>query len=369
VLNQARTASSRYKVEVFVEVFVLMHAHCWRGLRLAGLLWFLLCGCLLGQTLAHPAWGILVNRQGEIYFADVQRNRVWLITTRGTLIPVLSGKHSHALWLDQADNVFGEHVWLEDGHWRSSHWQLTGKEQLIELGAPPAPGAVLLRDETDNIFIVESTAEQLRLLKRTPSGQVTLLAGGPRGYADGVGATARFEVIEAMALGRDGALYLRDRSCLRRVSPQGAVTTVGGQPLAGIPRGPQPRILGLAVDEHGNVFVADTEQSVLRKLSPDGRSETVLDTGWFWRPAGVTLANGELYVLECAPESALGIFAALGLGPYLRVQKLTADNRLSTLATVWGPTTRLLLGALILLAALLSLRRMRRRETRREVPA
>jgi len=310
-----------------------------------------------------------MNRLGELYFADAQRNRIWLINVRGSLIPVLKGKHSHDLWLDPADNVYGEHGYFDPAsqQWRSSRWQLTINEHLTELGTPAEPGTRLLRDAAGNTFVVESSAQQVRLLRRAPDGQLTLLAGGSPGYADGLGAAAQFTLIEALALGPDGSLYLRDQTCLRRVTPAGVVTTLGGNPLAGIARGPQPRILGIATDAQGNVFVADTEQHALRRIDPAGRVTVRYDTGWFWEPAGVTVVNQDVYVLQSAPESLWGLLAALGIGPYLRVQKLAADGSVQTLATLWGPTTRIVLGALILGGALFALWRIRRRETRPEV--
>jgi hypothetical protein len=321
---------------------------------------------------AHPGWGIRVDSEGEVFFSDVERNRVWKISRRGTLVPIIRGKHSHDLFMDQGDNLFGEHVYYEaaTGRWISSQWQLTAKERLVELSAPtadPPRGTGILRDAAGNIFSVERDAQHMRLLKRAPDGQVTVLAGGERGHADGQGEQAKFTLVEAMVLGGDGALYARDGACIRRVQMDGTVTTVGDCPLAGIARGENLRILGLATDERGNVFVADTEQGVVRKIGADNRVTVAFETGRFWQPTGVTVVNGELYVLESLPESPVMVLAAVGIGPYLRVQKLSANGEVHTLATVWGQTTRVLFGMIILLAALFGLWRMRQREMAREV--
>jgi hypothetical protein len=171
--------------------------------------------------------------------------------------------------------------------------------------------------------------------------------------------------IAALVLGPDGALYVRDDDCIRRVSLAGEVRTVGGKPLAGLAGVNELSIFGLAADERGNVFVADSAQGVVRKLSLDNQVETVLQTGWFWTPTGVAVANNELYVLQALPNYPLRLLAVSGVGPYLRVQKLATDGRVQTLATVWGTTTRLLLGGMILLGALLALWRLRQREFQR----
>src|SRR5262245_9032075 len=109
---------------------------------------------------AHPGWGIRVDSEGEVFFSDVDRNRVWKISRRGTLVSIIKGKHSHDLFLDQGDNLYGEHVYYEaaTGRWISSLWQLTAKDRLVELSTPtanPPRGAGILRDATGNIFSVE----------------------------------------------------------------------------------------------------------------------------------------------------------------------------------------------------------------------
>jgi hypothetical protein len=336
---------------------------CLRQYRLAVLLSLWLCVAPWVVVLAHPAWGIRVDESGGVYFADTERNCIWKITVRSALVQLLGEKQSHDLFLGPNANLYGEHIAKDatGGQWKTTHWRFNPEDKLIELGEPP-DNVGLARDAVGNQFGVARDAQTVRLFKRTPNGQITLLAGSARGHADGQGAQAQFMDIEALVLGLDGALYVRDYDCIRRVSLEGSVSTVGGKPLAGVARANEPGIFGLAADARGNVFVADTALGVVRKLSPDNRVETVLQTGWFWAPIGVAVANDELYVLETLPDYPARLLAISGIGPYLRVQKLAANGHVQTLATVWGTTTRLLLGATILLGALIALWRLRQRE-------
>ncbi|MBI1762269.1 MAG: hypothetical protein HYR56_12625 [Acidobacteria bacterium] len=341
---------------------------CWRLLRHAIWLAFWL-GMPVGAARAHPAWGICVSADGEVYFADAAQQRIWKINRRGTLVSLLKGQHSHNLWLDQAGDVFGEHATWDAAanQWRNRRWLFDTDDKLIELGSSSLSamhGTGFARDAAGNQYEVESSAQTMRLLKRTAAGQLIFLAGGAPGYADGYGAQAQFTAIGALVLGADGALYLCDQACIRRVAPDGNVTTVGGNPLAGVARSAQPLILGLAVDAQGNVLVADTEQHAVRRINAEQRVETIFTTGRFWLPAGVTVFNNEVFVLESLADVPL-VPTALGIGPYLRVQKVALDGGIHTLATVWGSTTRLLLGAAILLGALVVLWRLRTHDSRR----
>src|SRR5918992_5874205 len=56
---------------------------------------------------AHEGWGIVVDRQGQIYFSDIPTNTIWRITREGRLEAFLSNKHSHALVLSEDGSIYG----------------------------------------------------------------------------------------------------------------------------------------------------------------------------------------------------------------------------------------------------------------------
>src|SRR5262249_51566230 len=77
----------------------------------------------------------------------------------------------------------------------------------------------------------------------------------------------------------------------------------------------------------------------LWRIKSDNSVEAVTKGGWFWSPTGVTVAGGDLYALEYLRESVFAIPAALGIGPYIRVRKLTPDGTITTITMVWGEMT------------------------------
>ncbi len=182
-----------------------------------------------------------------------------------------------------------------------------------------SPGAVAVGPD-GTLHVADTRTHTIRRI--TPGGVVTSVAGlaGASGSNDGQGTAARFDRPAGVALGPDGAVYVADRfnHTIRRVSPSGAVTTLAG--LAGAPgsadgTGAAARFnlpQGVAVDAAGYVFVADTGNHAIRRITPSGAVTTVAGlagapgsadgtgtTARFNRPAGVTVdAGGTVFVAD-----------------------------------------------------------------------
>ena len=120
--------------------------------------------------------------------------------------------------------------------------------------------------------------------KLAVDGIVTTLAGSPGQYGrvDGTGEAARFWYPVGIAVDASGNVYVADSSgqAVRKVTPAGAVSTRGTPETAGRKLGfgsvdhfHNP--LGIALDKDGNVFVADSNNFVIRKIAPDGSVTTV----------------------------------------------------------------------------------------------
>lgn len=332
---------------------------------------------LAGEASAHPAWGLLLDRQGQIYFSDVQTNAVWKLDRELRLERVLAGKHSHSLFMDGAGDLFGEHVYYDSAgaRWISSIWKLSPDGELTDLMAPtsvPPRGSGIFMDREGNIYSVQGGASEsarVELLRRSPDGRITLIAGGERGHADGNGAQARFKSVIGMAWGPDGSLYLTDGSCVRRVALDGAVATIGGDPLAGLRRGEHPRLLGLAIDSRENIYVADYDYRCVQRITAQGAVDTILTDGFYWSPSGVAAVGDDVYVLEHQPETVVAVLSALNVGPYSRVRKLSRDGTVTTIATLWGRNTTLASGlsAGIVVLVVLAFRFRARRRANREL--
>ncbi|HWS54759.1 MAG TPA: hypothetical protein VN228_11560, partial [Pyrinomonadaceae bacterium] len=192
-------------------------------------------------------------------------------------------------------------------------------------------------DDEGNVFVTDA-GESNRVRKISPEGQVTTLAGGREGFADGAGAAASFHTPSALALDDEGNLYVADTGNhrVRKVTKEGLVTTLAGSGAAGYADGSAASAqfnapVGVAVDEEGNVYVADTYNDRVRKVTKEGLVTTLAGSGGPGHADGPALA-GALFDTPCAvavdKEGNLYV-ADCGNIP---LRKLSKDGQVTTLA-------------------------------------
>lgn len=138
----------------------------------------------------------------------------------------------------------------------------------------------LAADSAGNVFVADSGNHRVR--KVGPDGMVTTVAGSAQGFENGEAAKARFNQPRGIAVDRSGTLYVTDtyNNQIRVIGRDGTVTTLAGNVEPGLvdAAGDAARFnhpTGIAVDETGAVFVADTGNNCIRKIAPDGHVSTV----------------------------------------------------------------------------------------------
>ena len=128
------------------------------------------------------------------------------------------------------------------------------------------------------IYVTDGGSHRVRRI--TVDGRVETLAGGVRGFRDGAGTAARFDTPSAIALDASGVLYLADTGnhAVRRITPDGVVDTLAGDGTPGDTDGASARFngpVGVAVDGSGRVIVADTYNDRIRAIALDGTVSTL----------------------------------------------------------------------------------------------
>jgi sugar lactone lactonase YvrE len=199
------------------------------------------------------------------------------------------------------------------------------------------------RDGAGNLYVADSYNHTIR--KITPAGEVSTLAGlaESSGSADGPGATARFYYPSAVAVDSAGNLYVADtyNFTIRKITPSGEVSTVAGQAgFLGSADGTgsnarfyYPR--GVAVDSTGNLYVADTSNHTLRKITPAGEVSTLAGLAGASGSADGPRATARFYLPRGVAVDSTGIVYVADTENHT-LRKVTPAGVVSTLAGVAG---------------------------------
>jgi sugar lactone lactonase YvrE len=125
-------------------------------------------------------------------------------------------------------------------------------------------------DTQNNLYV---TTFSFKVQKITPGGVISTLAGsGVRGTTDGPAGSASFYETFLAATDKDGNVYVTDSNLIRKITPDGKVTTLAGiEAQTGATDGSSATAtfnhpIGIAVDKNGNIFVADTQNNIIRKM-------------------------------------------------------------------------------------------------------
>jgi sugar lactone lactonase YvrE len=197
-------------------------------------------------------------------------------------------------------------------------------------------------DSQANVYVADYNNRAIR--KISPGGVVTTVAGGSYGYSDGTGSAAQFIDPYAVAVGADGTVYVADYGAftIRKINSAGTVTTLAG--LGGNSGhvngfGSAARfgnVSGVAVDSAGNVYVTDPQ--TIRKITPAGLVTTVGGSDSDYRDCGPWDGTGSS-ARFCEP-SGVAVDAAgnvyVGDSFNYSIRKMTPGSVVTTLAGFYG---------------------------------
>ena len=196
--------------------------------------------------------------------------------------------------------------------------QLSNQSGLIPTPSP-TQAAKSSTPTTGDLALSLKTTVRTMLLK----GDVTTWAGeGSSGWSDSATTSARFDMPVGVAVDRQGQVYVADsgNNCVRMILTDGTVQTLAGSQTAGredgsllMARFDDPT--GLALDTDGTLYVADTHNNAIRKITPTGYVSTFVSLS---SPTGLVLdASHDLYVAETgrnaidriSPDGTMQLFA------------------------------------------------------------
>ncbi|WP_219621531.1 NHL repeat-containing protein [Cupriavidus pauculus] len=247
-------------------------------------------------SFSYP-YGVAVDASGTVYVADTFNHEIRKITSTG-VVSTLAGSGSSGsadgtgtaasfstpfgVAVDASGNVYV----ADQGNQLIRKITPTGVVSTLagsgSLGSTDgigtaasfnAPSGIAV-DASGNVYVVDQGSHAIR--KITPTGVVSTLAGsGSSGSADGIGTAASFSSPFGVAVDASANVYVADQGshAIRKITPAGVVSTLAGSGSGGAADGIGTAAsfnlpLGVAVDASGNVYVADTRNHEIRKITP-----------------------------------------------------------------------------------------------------
>jgi sugar lactone lactonase YvrE len=269
----------------------------------------------------HPGSGINVDARGNVYFLDTGSG-LWKLDTQGALTHI-SPLRNHWFALDPNDRYTQSRLPTDPGR----DWVLTAAGTNPTLIISTDFSLVIGPD--GNLYYPSVREPKVRILRRTPEGNTTAIATLPRSVAG-----TPVEWINGLATGPDGSFYYTENNAVRRISSRGEITTVATvAPLTNGPAIPgserRPYLRGLKVDSRGTVYVADAADARVLKITPDGRTTTILQLESPWAPTDVALYGDSDYTIEFTHDAGDDRTTWMP-----RVRKITPDGRSTVIVTV-----------------------------------
>ncbi len=227
--------------------------------------------------------GLAVDPTGNIYVADSENALIREITPTG-LVSTFAGTGSqgssngpvasatfyfpNGVALDPTGNVY-----VADNS--NNYLRKIDVTKNISSQAGSYGQFGITVDASGNIYLADGNSHVIH--KVTPAGVLTTFAGtaGTPGNIDGAGAAAQFNTPRGLTIDQSGNLYVADSGNhkIRKIDPLGNVSTIAGTGVSGYVDGlgaiaefNQP--YGVAVDQSGNLYVTDTGNNLVRKITP-----------------------------------------------------------------------------------------------------
>lgn len=245
---------------------------------------------------SHPGVGIVSDSDGNIYYTDL--THVWKISTDGYQKIAVKNVHTHELYIDEMDNLYGEHEYYkgEDiDRWSNYVWCLSA-DGIFEIVVPEEENLLennrLIRDPQGNSYFAKKDYDHNRIYQETPNGKRLMFS------------EHNFQDVRWLHFSKmDNCLYVVDNLKIKKVTPSGEVRIVtrdlidNQRPFNGVPD--RHYIFGVTTDLEQNVYVAVFGAQKVRKIEKSGRITTVFESEADWSPCGILIdSKGSKWILE-----------------------------------------------------------------------
>jgi hypothetical protein len=297
----------------------------------------LICCFLLSKQLliADPGVGIVTDSKGNVFYTDL--SNVWMIKPDGSKIIAVPNVHTHELYMNAKNELFGEHLWYDESlktKWAHYLWRRNADGSITRL-----------KDTTEGFsewvsFVRDANGNQYYLEKSIPSNFWKIDSAGTKTLL----ASRSFAGLGRLHINEKGILFFSNKGDLYCIPPADSIELVAaaiGEPgLFEQPGGSSHTILSIWSDAKKNLYVATG--NMIKKIDHRKLVTTIYKSARGWNPCGgVVAANGDFWVMEYNSKNEV------------RLNKISAEERKEIIKEnafkVYGMPLILISGILLLL--------------------
>lgn len=280
--------------------------------------------------------GMTIDASGNLYICDFNNYRIRKITPTGVVTTIAGNGNNisldgtgtaaqvtpNGITIDNAGNIY-----FTESFFNNKIRKITPAGVVTTIAGSTEGNADgtgtsaqfynprdIVLDKSGNLYVADSGNHKIR--KITPAGVVTTIAGSTNGYADGTGSAAQFSFPFGITIDNAGNLYVADTNNhkIRKITPSGVVTTIAGN-TQGFTDGTGTAAqfnnpTNLKFDRFGNLFISDSNNNRIRKMNSNGNITTItgssqgfvsgaIGLAQFYAPRGLAFdTTGNLFVVD-----------------------------------------------------------------------
>lgn len=243
---------------------------------------------------AHPAWGIVVDKDKNIYFADIGHNgmgSVWKLTNKGELKLLLQNFHAHNVNLDKENNLITAHG--ETPHTLVRVRQNGIIDTLYHTNDFKEFFGGNCAWSANNRKIIYGLREHKYLRELDTNGTQKDIGN------------YEFKWNQSIYVSPDGTIYATeigvDNGCIVKIDTNGVSSFIARDLISKLDREKDKHndiLLGITEGYDGNIYVAETAGKRIIKILNNGQNETFYKSENKWTPTAIDFSSGDAYILE-----------------------------------------------------------------------
>ena len=248
----------------------------------------------VGSLYAHPGIGLVKDSKGNLFYTDL--SKILKVSTDGKQTVVVPNVHSHEIFMDKDDNLYGVHLWYTgeaSNKWMFYYWTRRKDGTIVKLQNDTEgfeQSFSFVRDALGNHYLNRKWKDGYEFYRIKPDSTIEILGQG------------KFDDIRWMFCTEEGTLYFIDLDKIYQLK-NGQFRLIAlnliDKTVPFLWMDKRHSLYGLWADDAENIYVCVYSGQKIKKIAQDGIVSTIYQSKLNWSPTnGLFDKQGNLWVME-----------------------------------------------------------------------